>query len=226
MITSYVYMNHYRNDFLYVGCHSCDDSILVNGVDPSYQGSSFVANHYGWSPVRVEVLQSNIPLSLRYRVESQWIDTMALRYGIADCATELTAHNVWITQYTPHGKLLNLHNNMCSTPTNVAALKCVINGKTDSQLAANRSNAAVARGNRTHESFIKGSQSHDYSVRGLRTTCSPNNRNVLLNGVLYRGTLNACISLGHPGWACQVNRLFAKGLTKVIHHGHVFMLVS
>lgn len=82
------------------------------GIDPNYHGSSFIANHYGWVPIKEEILEV-VSEDRKFIAEREWIEKYADLYGIADCALTLCKfkNNPFIINHRNKGRLLNLHAN-------------------------------------------------------------------------------------------------------------------
>lgn len=105
----YIYLNHYKNGYLYVGSHTWKGE----GIDPNYFGSSHVAENYGWKPESIEILQVVNDPKKALMIEGCFINQFAEKYGIADCVYVITGGNKWINKFKNHGLLINAQANTC-----------------------------------------------------------------------------------------------------------------
>lgn len=110
---TYIYLNTYLSkegtEYYYIGSHTWKGPKWV--VDPTYKGSSSVAHHFGWEPVEIKILATFEGNLKTLSVESKYIKEYCEEYGIADCALLIASNSHWISNYKPHGKMLNLHSN-------------------------------------------------------------------------------------------------------------------
>lgn len=120
MKATYIYLNTYSNGYFYVGSHTWDGPEGV--LDPNYHGSSGVAKHNNWLPVKEEILEV-VPIHRHYAAEREWILRFCIKFGIADCALVLSPDNSWARKFKNHGKMLNLHCNNAEQATKASLSK-------------------------------------------------------------------------------------------------------
>lgn len=149
MRSSYVYLNVYRNGYMYVGSHSWDGP--TGELDPNYIGSSSVAKFYKWEPVKIKILEVTSKENALKR-EQWWINHYLKTFGIAPCCKVLMKYPNWAEKWDD-GVMLNCHSNDASVMTNPESQK--------KRIQTQRANGSLLRitqkasSCRTSESFKK-----------------------------------------------------------------------
>lgn len=110
--TTYVYLNTYKdlqgNLYHYVGTHTWNGP--TDRLDPSYHGSSRIANLYGWKPIEESIIEVCTESNRRQR-ENYWIHHYATTLGVSLIAKQFSPK--WSEQYKT-GSLLNCYENTTS----------------------------------------------------------------------------------------------------------------
>ena len=110
MKTTYIYLNTYKNGYLYVGAHTWDGPEGV--LDPNYHGSSTIAELNKWTPIKEEILEvvsfDKNPIS----VECYYIVKYLKEFGISELAVKFSHCKEWANSWN-RGLMLNCHANDC-----------------------------------------------------------------------------------------------------------------
>lgn len=240
---TYIYLNEYDNGYLYVGSHTWKGS----GIDPSYQGSSKVAEHYGWKPITSKILEV-VSSERKFIAESEWIKRYATEFGIADCA--LIFSNQFTMKYKTHGLLLNLHSNtmeqaypkglrvcMSKEVRKVACPKAYKTQKsrgvglphyqhsdTDyNKMVSTRSKTSGYSLSSQTVDKIRKTKKQKSSIPGYgkHLKCK-----VFKDGAFVTSGLitTVCRELGHKNWQSGISHHIRRGETTILYHGYQFIL--
>lgn len=236
MRTHYIYLNHYKNGYLYVGSHSWNGE----GQDLSYEGSSAIAKRYNWHPVKQEVLEF-VSSEEKFKAERRWIEHYLTLYGVSK-AVERFIKTPLLDRYKRNGLMLNAHTNSaeCAIQNHEKSVETqkrtgVFQRFLQAGHVRNSTKESISRlvaGN-TSEVRRRQANSRDYKeiARKLSVSkkgISSKHRYVttILNGREITGPVRrVCAELGNPNWSVRVSKLLSQGASEVECHGHKITLL-